>query len=112
MAHFTLGYVYQMGYQQNDEAIDAYLKAIKYQPSLPNSYLNLAGLYLERQRFEEAIRMYSKSIQLSPQSVAAYLGRGKAYLSTGKRQQACTDFKRAADSGMQEARLRLRQYCQ
>ena len=82
-----------------DEAIKAYKKAIKVEPSYAMSYYNLGGIYAKEKKYEKAIELLETSLYYSPMYTRAMIGLGDCYLDMGEMDKACEWYKRAEKAG-------------
>ncbi len=77
------------------KAIDAYTKAIEFNPDLAYAYNNRGLALSEKGRFDEAIRDFNKAIALKGDFAFAYNNRGLAYADTAQYALAIEDFNKA-----------------
>src|SRR4029077_9373343 len=64
-AHFQLAYAYT-ALKRSDEARAAYERAIALDPKMPEAYLNLGILLLDKQQYAAAVTPLSKAVELLP----------------------------------------------
>ena len=64
-AHFQLGYTYT-ALKRSDEARSEYERAIAVDPKMPEAYLNLGILLLDKQEYAAAVAPLSKAVELLP----------------------------------------------
>jgi len=64
-AHFQLGYAYT-ALKRSDEARAEYERAIALDPKMPEAYLNLGILLLDKQEYAAAVAPLSKAVELLP----------------------------------------------
>jgi len=64
-AHFQLGYAYT-ALKRSDEARAEYERAIALDPKMPEAYLNLGILLLDKQEYAAAVPPLSKAMELLP----------------------------------------------
>ena len=64
-AHFQLGYAYT-ALKRGDEARPEYERAIALDPKMPEAYLNLGILLLDKQQYAAAVVPLSKAVELLP----------------------------------------------
>src|SRR5882762_6687681 len=64
-AHFQLGYTYT-ALKRSDEARTEYERAIALDPKMPEAYLNLGILLLDKQEYAAAVAPLSKAVELLP----------------------------------------------
>ena len=71
---------YLLGQKNNDlqEAIDNYIDAVKYDPSIPETYYRLASLMWEQGQISvySAIEQCQTAVSISPRNVNAHLYAG------------------------------------
>jgi len=94
----------------DDLAIEDFTKAIELDPAYYEAYYNRALIYDEKGKQKEALADLNKAIEINPEFGDAYYNRA-VYLLNSDREQACADFKKASDLGIQEAALTMQQYC-
>lgn len=76
-------------YQEKyDEAMDAYLQALKYNPSNGMATLNLASIYSIRGEMVNAIRWARKALQINPKDKWTQEGLAKMYATVGMHDDA------------------------
>ncbi len=81
---------------KNQEAAEAFTRAIELDPKDAKIYYNRGGVYGRLEDYRRAIREYDKAIELNPKDERAYLNRGFAFAELGDHQQAMEDYKTAA----------------
>jgi Flp pilus assembly protein TadD len=64
-AHFQLGYIYT-ALKRSDEARPEYERAIALDPKMPEAYLNLGILLLDKQQYGAAVTLLTKAVELLP----------------------------------------------
>jgi len=95
---------YAAGISGNDNnAVDAYSKAIELNPQYANAYNNRGGVYAKLDRDNQAIKDFNKAIELNPQLADAYYNRGCVYIKLGSDSQAIKDFNRAIELNLKDA---------
>jgi tetratricopeptide (TPR) repeat protein len=57
-------------------------------------------------RYDAALGSFAKTIELDPKYMLAYFNRGFLYLDMGRRQEACQDYRRAADLDPKNEKVR------
>ena len=83
--------------KRDKEALLAYQKIVKKDPSLAGPYYNM-GIILKRNgRIEEAISSYKKAISLKPDYVQAYNNLGILYKDSEEYENAITMFTKAKE---------------
>ena len=92
-------------------AIADYQKAITLMPERSDFVYNLALMYSKTQKYTDALNLYSKAIEINPEFAAAYTNRGIVYQLLGNQNNACEDWKKAANLGNAKATEKLSQFC-
>jgi Flp pilus assembly protein TadD len=98
-----LGLAYwKTGHDQ--EAIDAFEKAVSLDNEYANVFNNLGAVYLslfikknEQQSFSQAVQYYNKALELDPRHVPAYNGLGHAYRKAGNLEKAIYFWEKAVE---------------
>jgi tetratricopeptide (TPR) repeat protein len=103
---------YLMGKKNTDlqEAIDCYIDAVKYDPSIPETYYRLASLMWEQGQISinSAIEQCQTAVSLSPQSVNAHLYTGYFMQISHDYQSAQNEYQKAIHiSGINSGRSRM-----
>lgn len=96
--------------KKDDDAEQAYLRALEIQPSYILAMVNLGRLRLKRQNFNGAVETLSQAIKLQPRSATANYYLGEAYLQIKKGSLAEIHLKAALKLdpiGKADAHLRL-----
>jgi len=91
-------------YGNDKAAIRYFKKAIKLDPKNSEAYFYLGLSYGEIGEYKKGIASINKALDLCPGEGIYLYGRGRLYLLAGDKPGALKDFKRAAESGNQEAR--------
>lgn len=78
--------------RRNQEAIEAYSRAIELDPKDEDAYSSRARAYENLGDYQRAIRDYDKAIELNPKDADAYYSRADAYEKLGDYQQAINDY--------------------
>jgi Tfp pilus assembly protein PilF len=89
--------------KENDEAIEAYTKAIELQPDYAEALLGRGLAYYFTDDYGKAIADYDEAIGLQPDYAATFFLRGAAYWEKGDNKNCFLDFKEAANRGSQFA---------
>lgn len=95
---------------KKEEALADFNKAIELDSSYYEAYFNRALIYDEQGKKKEALADLSEAIRINPDFGDAYYNRG-VYLLNADPKQACADFKKASELGIEEAALTFEQYC-
>lgn len=102
-----------------DRALQAYEKALKIRPELPEAWIGKGNVQQASSNFKEALNSYEKAIQLQPRNWQAWVGRAQVLDKLGKSQEAIDTFKGAikinknaqeAWQGLAQIQMRLKQY--
>jgi len=83
-----------IGFGQNAEsfAIASMQQAIVLDPTNPQEYLTLGGLYYQLGQYDNAIRQFQTAINLKPDYANAYYNLGHSFEQKGDLQTAITDY--------------------
>jgi tetratricopeptide (TPR) repeat protein len=99
-------------------AVEEYANAIKYgfnkseRSNLTYAYhLNRANCYFKLGKTEMAINDYTVSLNYKTNNPDALFNRGLAYLKNKNNTEACEDWKKARDNGMDKVNSYLLKYC-
>ncbi len=103
---------YLIGQKNTDlqEAIDCYIDAVKYDPSIPETYYRLASLMWEQGQISlgSAIEQCQTALSLSPQNVNAHLYTGYFMQLAQDYKSAEQEYKSAINiSGLKSGRSRM-----
>lgn len=103
---------YLLGQKNTDlqEAIDCYIDAVKYDPSIPETYYRLASLMWEQGQISiySAIEQCQTALSLSPNSVNAHLYTGYFMQMSQDYKSAQDEYKKAIHiSGINSGRSRM-----
>ncbi|HEV2417417.1 MAG TPA: tetratricopeptide repeat protein [Terriglobia bacterium] len=93
-AWFDLAYAYT-GLGQNDNAVNAYRKAIEDDPKLFQARLNLGILLLNLNRPADAVPQLKEAVALNPKDARGRLYLGRAYDLTGDAADAAKELQNA-----------------
>jgi len=107
---FLYGNYYAVTHQLK-KANKAYTKAILLKPSEGKYYVERGKLVLAQENYEEAILNFSKAIELDENNDEALVQRGISYHKVNNILAGCSDFRRAALLGNDEARVLLEAHC-
>jgi predicted O-linked N-acetylglucosamine transferase (SPINDLY family) len=78
-----------------DDAIKAYLDAIRIEPKAGQAYFNLGNLLLELNRDAEALNAYSTAAELKPESAGVQFNLGLVHLKLGSLDNAISALRQA-----------------
>jgi len=110
---------YTQAIQDYEQAEIAFTKAIELNPSVLASYLDLASLFFEEQRFSEALEILGQAKEKLPPTASLYAAFAKGYLERGDIEAALAEIKNALDVDPDHAqahfllgvaRFRLKEY--
>jgi tetratricopeptide (TPR) repeat protein len=82
---------------KNQEAVEAFTRAIELDPKNGKIYYNRGGVYGRLEDYRRAIRDFDRAIELNPQLAEAYTDRGVAYEMLGDHRQAVRDYDKAVE---------------
>lgn len=88
-----------------------YLKFLKYQPESEMALLNLANCYQELDQHQKSISIYSGMIKKQQDPGIAHYYRGLAYSRIVDSANACSDFTKALEYDVRQAKKLHRRYC-
>lgn len=93
-------------------AIADFSQAIAVTPDIAEAWFNRANSWFKLNEPDSALADYTRVIGLNPPKVSqAYYFRGGAYLKKNMQQEACNDFKKAAELGYTPASGAIGKYC-
>jgi tetratricopeptide (TPR) repeat protein len=107
---FNLGMAYKDENKLND-AVETLTKLIVKNPDFPNVYFERGFCYGRMGAFPQAKSDMDNSIVHQPQHGPSYYFRGKAFDALGNLEAACTDWKKAAELGLNEAAQVVKERC-
>lgn len=92
----NLGSVYRglIGFGQNADsfAAQSMQQAINLDPTNPQEYIALGGLYYQLQQYDNAIRIFQTAVNLKPDYANAYYNLGHSYEAKGDFTNALTNY--------------------
>ena len=80
-----------------DEAIDAFLEAIKLKPTAPHPYINLSGIYNITGEHEKELDALLNAINISPYDAGAHYLLGNLYVWENLLDRALSEFQKAVE---------------
>ncbi len=92
-------------FQQYDQAIGSFLKAIEKDPKNPRAYYGLGGIYNYKKRFPEAAEQFKKALLLDPTYFNAHYSLGFTYENMGKKEEAEKEYEIYKDLKMKMDKL-------
>ncbi len=93
------------------KAMDYYNRAIQVAPKYGLAYYNRGTVAGQLKDYAASISDLTNSIRYEPNNDKAYMNRGLAFFYTKQHDQACTDWKKAAEMGNPEAVKAVDIYC-
>lgn len=94
--YLNRGAVYE-ALEEYDLAINDYLAAIKFAPTISYSYFRLGSIYSTAGYFDASIIMLSCAVQFDPKDAWTYNKRAKTYMAMGKQDEALADYKKVLE---------------
>lgn len=94
-AWYYLGYA-EHGLHQDDEARQAYEKAVTLQPDLAEAQVNLGSLLMAKRDFAGALPHLQSAVKLKPNDARAHLDLAMALDGAGQHEAAAQEFQRAS----------------
>jgi len=88
-----------------------YLRFLKYQPGSEMALFNLAHCYQELDQHQKSISIYTDMIKKQQNPGLAYYYRGLAYSRIVDSTHACSDFTKALEHDVRQAKKLHRRYC-
>jgi len=82
---------------KEEEAKDAYLKAIGLNPKYVEAMVNLGGLYSDQDQQDDAVQWFQKALALDPENCKARSNLGNSYYSQQKYPDAMFEYRRAIE---------------
>jgi serine/threonine protein kinase/tetratricopeptide (TPR) repeat protein/TolB-like protein len=93
--YLNLGATYQKS-GENAQALVCFQRALAIGPD-DFAYSNIGTIHYDEGRYEEAARAYEAAIRINPRDPATHSAVGDAYSRLGRKDQALTEYRRAAD---------------
>ena len=97
MDWFNKGYALKNREKKNQEAIQAFDKAIEIDPNYAKAYAGRAAIYNEWRQFQQALRESEQAIKLDPNLPWGFNCRGVARMGMLDYQEAIQDFNKALE---------------
>lgn len=85
------------------EAIQAYERALRYDPNQSTTLNNLGFCYKSMGKYHKAVTYYRQALSIDPQLAEAYEYLGEAYLSMGKIDLAKLQYRKLLKLNSEEA---------
>jgi len=89
---------------KNQEAVEAFTRAIELDPKNANTYYHRGGVYGRLEDYRRAIRDFDRAIELNPRLEEVYTDRGVAYGMLGDYQQAIREYDKAVELNPKDTR--------
>ncbi len=80
---------------REDEAFDAYKRAIAADPLVPMTYANLGDIYYRKGKYKDSVSMFRKAIEIAPDNAAYWNSLGNAYLADKMDPEAGEAYRKA-----------------
>lgn len=80
---------------REDEAFNAYKKAIAADPLVPVTYANLGDIYYRKGKYRDSISMFRKALEIAPDNAAYWNSLGNAYLAGKMETEAGEAYRKA-----------------
>ena len=80
---------------REDEAFDAYKKAIAADPLVPVTYANLGDIYYRKGKYKDSVSMFRKALEIAPDNAAYWNSLGNAYLADKMDPEAGEAYRKA-----------------
>jgi tetratricopeptide (TPR) repeat protein len=108
VAHNNLGNAL-LGLDENDEAYEHYVEALRIQPGFAEAHYNIARILTDRGELDDALGHYAAAIRSNPRLIKAYYNRGIIMAQKGDDSAAVQNFSQALrlDSNYAEAHNNL-----
>ena len=101
-----------MNLGEYENAIRDFDEAIRLDPDYHLAYYTRGTLYSSKlQDHARAVQDLDKCIELNSQFPLAYQNRGVAYNAMGNREQACQDWRRACELGLNQGCASFEEQC-
>ena len=93
---FELGNAYAEASKEED-AKDAYTRALALNPKYVEAMVNLGGLYSDEEQHEEAIKWFEKALTLDPDNCKARSNLGNSYYAEQRYPDAMFEYRRSIE---------------
>ncbi|MFA5164607.1 MAG: tetratricopeptide repeat protein [Candidatus Omnitrophota bacterium] len=80
---------------REDEAFDAYKKAIAADPLVPVTYANLGDIYYRKGKYKDSVSMFKRALEIAPGNAAYWNSLGNAYLAEKMDREAGEAYRKA-----------------
>ena len=87
-----------------DEAVNAYQRAIEYNPKDSVIWAHLSDVYRDQGRMQDAINACKKAINLDPKDAGPWNNLGNVYFAQGRNDDAIRAYQKAIDLSPKDAR--------
>jgi type IV pilus assembly protein PilF len=85
--------------REYNKAVEACMKALDIDPSLPEGYNHLALIYMETKRYQKSYEAFQKALKVKPQYPEVFNNLGVLFNRQEKFAEAIVYFKKALDDG-------------
>ena len=102
--YYRMGRIYEH-YQRHEDALQAYARAISFEPRFVPAHLARAGLWARSRLFEQAREAYLKALEIDPGNLKALNELGKLYLRLKRWTEAVDTYRRALVIAPRDAQI-------
>lgn len=102
-------FLYNVG--EYRKAVVIFNQVLRMDPSNSIALFNRAATYIKTSEFEKALLDLNAYIKLKPEVGIAYLNRGIVYENLFRLNEACADWKKAAELGVEKAEMYYKKQC-
>lgn len=82
----------------NEEIVEAYNKALEYDPSSAGALVNLGTIHFHLKAWKDAERCYKQALEVDPGYALAHFNLGNLYDETGRRDLAAAHYRAAVEA--------------
>ncbi len=93
------------------EALEYYNRAIDVAPTYAMAYFNRGTMLGQNRQYEQSLSDLTNAIKYEPEFSDSYVNRGLAYFYIKDMDNACKDWKKAAEMGNKKGQDAVRIYC-
>ena len=108
---YNRGVLLAKDFQNNEEALQSFDKAIKQRDDLYPAWLYKGIALSELKRYDEALVAFNKAKSLNPKDPTVWASLGSALEQLGRNKQACDAYKKATELGMSPEELETAKVC-
>lgn len=102
-------FLYNVG--EYRKAVGIFNQILRIEPNNTTALFNRAATYIKTSEFEKALLDLNTYIKLKPEGGIAYLNRGIVYENLFRNNDACADWKKAAELGIAKAEMYYKKQC-